>query len=64
MIANDPVGFQFAARVVEQKSDSAIDMIQVLKRQFPELKNADGNAVAAFVEWRAGQSVPGHAERK
>jgi len=64
MIANDPVGFQFAARVVEQKSDSGIDMMQTLRRQFPELKNADSNAVAAFVEGRAGQSVPGHPERK
>jgi hypothetical protein len=39
-------------------------MMQVVKRQFPELKNADGNAVAAFAEQRAGQSVPGHPERK
>ncbi|HEX4273802.1 MAG TPA: HEAT repeat domain-containing protein [Bryobacteraceae bacterium] len=64
MIGNDPVGFQFAARVVGQKSDSAIDMIQVLKRQFPDLKNAAGNAVAPFVERRASQSVPGQMERK
>jgi hypothetical protein len=63
MIANDPVGFQFAARVVEQKGDAGIDMIAVLKRQFPELRNADSNAVAAFVERRA-QPVPDHPERK
>jgi IPT/TIG domain len=64
MIANDPVGFQFAARVVEQKSHSGIEMIEILKRQFPELKNANSNEVAAFVERRAGQSVPDRPERK
>jgi hypothetical protein len=56
MIANDPVGFQFAARVAAQKSDSGIDMIQRLKQQFPELKNADSNTVAAFAERRGGES--------
>jgi hypothetical protein len=55
MIANDPVGFQFAARVIAQKNDLSIDMIQALERQFSELKNADSNAVAAFLERRAGQ---------
>ena len=64
MIANDPVGFQYAARVAAQKSDVGIDMIQLLRQQFPELKNADSNTVAAFVERRAGQSVADHPERK
>lgn len=64
MIADDPVGFQFAARVVEQKRDSEADMIQVLKGQFPELQNADSNAVAAFVERRASQAVADHPETK
>lgn len=59
-----PVDVQFSARVVEPKSDSGIDMIQALKRQFPELKNADSNTVAAFLERRADQSVPGHPERE
>ncbi len=44
-----PVDLQFAARVVEPKSDSGIDMIQALKRQFPELKNADSNTVSRLL---------------
>jgi hypothetical protein len=54
MAIGDRAGFQFAARSIEQKSISRFDMIQALKSQFPELKTANDDAVAAFARKRDG----------
>jgi hypothetical protein len=52
----DPAGFQYAVRAIEQKGASRIDIIQILKSQFPELNSASEEALAAFARKRAGLS--------
>jgi hypothetical protein len=54
MAIGDPVGFQFAARSIEQKSVSRLEMIQTLRGQFPELNTANEDTIAAFARKRAG----------
>ena len=51
---DDPSGFLFAARSIEQKGVSRFDMIQILKIRFPELNGSNDDAVAAFARKRAG----------
>jgi hypothetical protein len=51
----DPAGFQFVARAIEQKDISRFEMIQFMKNQFPELKTANDDAIAAFARERAGE---------
>ena len=55
MAVGDPAGFQFAARAIEGKNVSRFYMIQALQTQFPELKTASDNAIAAFARERAGK---------
>jgi hypothetical protein len=54
MAAGDSVGFQYALRVIAPKGGTRLDMIQSLKRQFPELKGADDDAITVFVKARTG----------
>jgi hypothetical protein len=56
MAIGNPSGFQFAARSIERKDVSRLDMIQVLKSQFPELNTANDDAIAAFARKRAGSA--------
>jgi len=56
MAIGNPAGFQFAARSIEQKGVSRIDMIQALQSQFPELKTANDDAIAAFAKKLAGSA--------
>jgi len=51
MAANDPAGFSFAEESLTSRGNH-IDMIQLLKSQFPELANADEPALLAFVRAR------------
>jgi hypothetical protein len=54
MAIGDPAGFQFAARSIERKDLSRVEMILALKNQFPELNSASEDAIAAFARKRAG----------
>jgi hypothetical protein len=54
MAIDNPAGFQFAARAIERKSISRMDMIKALMSQFPELNSANEEAIAAFARKRAG----------
>jgi hypothetical protein len=54
MAIGDPAGFQFAARSIERKDASRAAMIRALMGQFPELKPASDDAIAAFARKRAG----------
>jgi len=56
MAIGDPAGFQFAARAIERKDLSRVDMIQALRSQFPELNSASEDAIAAFARERAGSA--------
>jgi hypothetical protein len=62
MISPRPLASPFLACVRKKPLGDPHD--SGVKRQFPELKNADGTAGAAFVARRAVQSVPSHPERK
>jgi hypothetical protein len=52
----DPAGFQYAVRAIEQKGIPRIDIMQVLKSQFPELNSASEEAIVAFARTRAGSA--------
>jgi hypothetical protein len=52
----NPAGFQYAVRAIEQKGASRIDIIQILKSQFPELNSASEEAIVAFARARAGSA--------
>jgi hypothetical protein len=52
----DPAGFQYAVRAIEQKGIPRIDIIQILKSQFPELNSASEEAIVAFARTRAGSA--------
>ncbi len=54
MAAGDPIGFQYALRTIAPKGGLRLDMLQSLKRQFPELKDADDEQITTFVKTRAG----------
>jgi hypothetical protein len=54
MAIGDPAGFQFAARSIERKDASRAAMVRALMVQFPELKPASDDAIAAFARKRAG----------
>ena len=54
MLADVPAGFQYAVRVLQQRGVAArVDIIEVLKSQFPELKSAGDDAILTFVKQRA-----------
>ena len=50
---DDPAGFLYAARCIEQRGVSRFDMIQFLKSKFPELNAGNDDAIAAFARKRA-----------
>jgi hypothetical protein len=56
MAIGDAAGFRFAAQSIEQKGVSRFDMIQALKSQFPELKTANDDTIAAFDKKLAGSA--------
>ena len=56
MALDDPAGFQFAARSIERKDLSRVDMILALKSRFPELNSATEDTIAAFARKRAGSA--------
>jgi hypothetical protein len=43
-------------RAIEQKGIPRIDIIQILKSQFPELNSASEEAIVAFARTRAGSA--------
>jgi hypothetical protein len=55
VVAGDPAGFQYALRVLQQRGAERMDMVEVLKSQFPELKSAGEEALLAFVTQHSQQ---------
>jgi hypothetical protein len=54
MLADDPMGFQWALRAITAKGASRIDIMQALRSRFAELKADDDDAITAFVKAHAG----------
>jgi hypothetical protein len=53
--AGDRAGFQYALRVLQQRGAERMDMVEVLKSQFPEMKSAGDETLLAFVTQHSQQ---------
>jgi hypothetical protein len=48
-----PVGFSFASSAIQQRNRSGRSLLQFLKEQFRELREADEEAILEFLQKRS-----------